>query len=263
MVIDRKIMRITPSDIVKEFQEIYTSNDSERSKPNRYRSVLEILIRYLLDIPIEHEHTTAYLVSHVHRYFGAHQLKLPARTRRLNRYFNKWSHANSSEFDIVEFREIESEFKSLIEEVLEVSISSGIPNNKKANSFKQDIDEPSFKMTKTEVLEFIEQQIGQGIVNKRNFKYSNINRASGAFWLNIPPEKFEEHLDIGLIDRQHVIWIRITGGSISNPSEVFATRNDNGMIDLRIEPFNSEKFLLDTLANFDFKPFAKIFSRNE
>ena len=254
-------MQITPSEIINEFKVVYSSSDSERSKPNRYRSILELLLKYLLNIPRDEYHSNSHLVSLSRTYHRAFRLDLPRRTRWLNEYFNIWSHSNSSEFDIIEFRGIESEFKSLIEEVLETPINSEMPVYNKPTRLKRQADEPSFKMSKSEVIEFIEHRIGQGSINRSNFKYSNINRASGAFWLNIPPEKFEDHLDIGLIDRQHVIWIRITARSIPNPGEVFATRKDNGKIDLRIEPYNSDIFLLDTLANFDFNPFAQIFIR--
>ena len=256
-------MKIIPSEIINEFKLIQSSLDSARSKPNGYRSVLELLLKYLLDIPRDEYHSTAHLVNLSRTYNRAFRLDLPRRTRRLNEYFNVWSHANSLEFDAKEFRDIEREFKLLIEEILEVSISYDIPSQKQEKSLTQKDHKPSYNMTKSEVLEFIEHRIGKDFINRKNFKFSNINKTSGAFWLNIPPEKFDDHLDIGLIDRHHIVWIRIKERSIPNPSEVFHTRKDNGKIDLRIEPHNSNRFLVDTLADFDFKPYAKIFSRNE
>lgn len=256
-------MKINPSEIINEFQRIYISNDSARSKPNRYRSVLELLLKYLLDIPRDEYHPTSHLVSHVRTYNGAFKLSLPSRTRRLNEYFNVWSHANSSEFDIAEFHDIENELRSVLEEVLEISITAEMPLQKIVQSSTQKVSKPSFNMTKSEVLEFIEHRIGQGIINRKNFKFSNINKGSGAFWLNIPSEKFEDHLDIGLIDREYIIWIRIEGKSISNPSEVFATRNDNGKIDLNIDVFDSGSFLIDRKSQFNFMQLAKVFPRNE
>lgn len=256
-------MKITPFEIINEFKVVYSSSDSARSKPNRYRSVFELWLKYLLDIPRDEYHSNAHLVSLSRTYNRAFRLDLPRRTRRLNEYFNKWSHANSSEFDIEEFIAIEDEFKLLLEAVLEILITAEIPVQKSVQSSIQKATKPSFNMTKSEVFSFIEQSVGEGVLNRNNFKFSNINKGSGLFWLDIPPEKFEDHLDIGLIDRKHIIWIRIPAGKITNPSDIFYLRSNINKVKLDIGVYDSDIFLVDRRSKFDFKSFSKIFSRNE
>ena len=255
-------MKITPSEIINEFQVVYSSSDSARSKPNRYRSVLELLLKYLLDIPRDEYHSTAHLVSLSRTYHRAFRLDLPRRTRRLNEYFNFWSHANSSKFEIEEFRAIEDEFKLLLEDVLEISIATDIPPQN-LDSYKTGrSSKPSSNMTKSEALDFINQQIGSNTLLHSNSSISNINRGSGTFWLNINQDKFDNDLNIVLVDRKHIIWILIPSRLIIYPDQTFYTRRDNGKVDLDIPTKDSSNFLIDSKSGFNFMPFAKIFSRS-
>lgn len=255
-------MKITPSEIINEFKVVYSSSDSARSKPNRYRSVLELLLKYLLDIPRDEYHSTAHLVSLSRTYHMAFRLDLPRRTRRLNEYFNFWSHANSSEFDAAEFYDIEKEFKSLLNEVLEIPISATIPVQRTSNNVSVKPYKDPLKMSKSEALDYINQKTGNYTLNNANSSISNINKGSGTFWLNINPNMFKDDLNIVLVDRKHIIWILIPSGQIMHPDQTFYTRKDNGKVDLNIPTKDSASFLIDSKSGFNFSPFAKIYSRN-
>lgn len=254
-------MKITPSEIINEFKVVYLSSDSARSKPNRYRSVLELLLKYLLDISRDEYHSNAHLVSLSRTYHLAFRLDLPRRTRRLNEYFNVWSHANSSEFDATEFDDIEKEFKSLLADVLEIPITDTMPVQRISDDVSVKPHKDSIKMSKSEALNFINQQTGSYTLNNANSSISNINKGSGTFWLNINPDKFKDDLNIVLVDRKHVIWILIPSRRIMYPDQTFYTRKDNGKVDLDIPTKDSANFLIDSKSGFNFSPFAKIFSR--
>lgn len=121
----------------------------------------------------------------------------------------------------------------------------------------------SFKpltMTKQESIEFINNKLGKRKLTSNNTNYSNINKASGRFWLNIEPDRFKSDLNIILVDRAHIIWIYLPLNSLKDPTNTLNTRKDNGKIDLDIPTKGNHAFLIDR-SGFDFRPFSTIYER--
>ena len=122
------------------------------------------------------------------------------------------------------------------------------PNsNSSVNSFK-----------KSDAIKLINNDLGTNKLSHTNTVYSNINKTSPCWWLNIPPNKFNESLNMLLIETDDIIWINLPKKTCSPPEKYFNTRKDNKKIDLRIG-IDGDAYLKDNLStnNFDFKPYLK------
>ena len=60
-------------------------------------------------------------------------------------------------------------------------------------------------MKKTDLINFVNNQLGYTKLKTDNTVYSNINRATPCWWLNISPSKFNSSLNIILIEKDELI----------------------------------------------------------
>jgi hypothetical protein len=114
------------------------------------------------------------------------------------------------------------------------------------------------RLKKPDAIKLINNSLDYDKISNANTVYSNINKAAPCWWLNIPPAKFNNSLNILLVEEDELIWINLPKGSCYPPENIFNTRNDNGKVDLRIGTEGVE-YLKDYLSanNFDFKPYVK------
>ena len=59
-------------------------------------------------------------------------------------------------------------------------------------------------MKKTDLINFVNNQLGYTKLKTDNTVYSNINRATPCWWLNISPSKFNSSLNIILIEKDEL-----------------------------------------------------------
>lgn len=115
-------------------------------------------------------------------------------------------------------------------------------------------------MTKSEAIQYINNKLGKTKLSLSNTNYSNINKGSGRFWLNIEPSRFQSDLNIILVDKTDLIWINLPSNSVKDPANTFYTRKDNGKVDLDIPTKEDHEFLRDK-SGYDFRPFTTIYER--
>lgn len=91
-------------------------------------------------------------------------------------------------------------------------------------------------MNKELTIAKVNWHLGYRLLDERNTSFANVNSAKDVWWLNINPRKFERDLHILLVKEgdRGLIWLRIKGNSIPNPTKVFKVRPDKGLIDLEI-----------------------------
>ena len=114
------------------------------------------------------------------------------------------------------------------------------------------------KFKKSDAITLINNELGSDKISNANTVYSNINKTAPCWWLNIPPSKFKNPLNILLVEEDELIWINLPKGCCYPPEAIFNTRNDNGKVDLTIGTEEPD-YLKDYLSsnNFDFKPHVK------
>ena len=114
------------------------------------------------------------------------------------------------------------------------------------------------KFKKSDAITLINNELGTDKISNANTVYSNINKTAPCWWLNIPPSKFKNSLNILLVEEDELIWINLPKGCCYPPEGMFNTRKDNGKVDLRISTEGPD-YLKDYLSynNFDFKPHVK------
>ena len=114
-------------------------------------------------------------------------------------------------------------------------------------------------MKKTDLINFVNNQLGYTKLKTDNTVYSNINRATPCWWLNISPSKFNNSLNIILIEKEELILLDNLPENICKQyKDHFRIRTDSryyGKLDIEI---SSEKgdYLKETKGegHFDFKP---------
>jgi len=114
------------------------------------------------------------------------------------------------------------------------------------------------KFKKSDAITLVNNELGSNEISNANTVYSNINKTAPCWWLNIPPSKFKNPLNILLVEEDELIWINLPKGCCYPPEAIFNTRNDNGKVDLTIGTEEPD-YLKDYLSsnNFDFKPHVK------
>jgi len=100
--------------------------------------------------------------------------------------------------------------------------------------------------------------INESQVVNANTVFSNINNGVNCWWLNINPDRFKNSLNILLVESGELIWIKLPERVCCPAENFFNTRNDNGLVDLRIG-IEGENYLRDYLSdiNFDFNGYVE------
>jgi hypothetical protein len=111
-------------------------------------------------------------------------------------------------------------------------------------------------MTKREALRIINNQRHLGL-NSYNTTFSNINRSVPLWWFEPASEKFE--LDFNLVlnnNRNNTLYyFCIPEGEIRNPREIFYVRQDNYLLQLKIN-INNYNFT-DNYSGFNFRNYLR------
>lgn len=172
---------VKPKELILEFYEIRYSNDSSRSKPNRYRIIVEKALKYIMDIDEDELHSLGVLVDRYRDYPMTYSSGQNSRVRSIVNFCNKWSHSTSETFQEKELRSIESQLKEFLDKIFNLDIERIYNNNKTSrannNSESRNATASDLKQrpNKTKLLNVIYNTTGIR-VDKRNFNLSTINK---------------------------------------------------------------------------------------
>ena len=86
-------------------------------------------------------------------------------------------------------------------------------------------------MKKEPAMLLVNRHLGSRVLNRRNVRFSNVNKTKPVWWLTIPQKMFTDTLHILLAkdNGRGLIWLRIEANSIKNPQSVFRVRTDKGL----------------------------------
>ena len=172
--------KVKPKDLILEYYEIKNSNDSSRSKPNRYRIIVEKALKYVMDIDEDELHSLGVLVDRYRDYPMTYSSGQNSRARSIVSFCNKWSHSTSETLQEDELRSIESQLKEFLDKIFNLDIQKIYENNKgsKTNNSKSrntPVSQLKQRPNKTKLLNVIYNTTGIR-VDKLNFNLSTINK---------------------------------------------------------------------------------------
>lgn len=114
-------------------------------------------------------------------------------------------------------------------------------------------------MNKKQIIDRINTQY-KGNLNTWNTSYSGINKAKAVWWFNINVSKFEDDVHLFLDNTDHVLWITLPKGFVSNLQGTFKIREDKNAVDLEISSDSNLLYLRDRKSGgtgFDFRRFVR------
>lgn len=99
------------------------------------------------------------------------------------------------------------------------------------------------KIKKGEAIEIVNRQKNKRL-NSRDVIFSNRNEATGQWWFEPNPKKFEKTLQILLNDREKnkLYVFKIPKDNYLDPSDVFYYRKDKGLCSITIDGNDTHKF---------------------
>jgi hypothetical protein len=114
-------------------------------------------------------------------------------------------------------------------------------------------------MKKQQFIDRINTQFN-GNLNTWNTSYSGINKAKAVWWFNINVSKFEDDVHLLLADTDHVLWITLPKGFVSNLQGIFKIREDKNAVDVEISADKNFGYLVDVKSGgtgFVFRKYVK------
>lgn len=114
-------------------------------------------------------------------------------------------------------------------------------------------------MNKKQIIDRINTQF-KGNLNSQNTSYASINKAKKVWWSNINVSKFADDVHLLLADKDHVLWITLPKGFVSNLQGTFKIREDKNAVDLEISADSKLQYLRDRKSGgtgFDFRRFVR------
>lgn len=166
--------KVNAKDLILEFYEIKHSTDSSRSKPNRYRIIIEKALKYIMDIDEDELHSLGVLVDRYRDYPMTYSLGQNSRARSIVNFCNKWSHSTSEIFREEELRSIEIKLKEFLEKIFNLDIERVYLNNKSSSPRRTVLTDLKQRPNTVKLLNVIQNTLGIRI-DKRNFNKSTIN----------------------------------------------------------------------------------------
>jgi hypothetical protein len=111
-------------------------------------------------------------------------------------------------------------------------------------------------MTKREALRIINNQYHLGL-NSYNTTFSNINGSVPLWWFEPASEKFKFDFNLVLNNNRNntLYYFCIPEGEIRNPREIFYVRQDNYLLQLKIN-INNYNFT-DNYSGFNFRNYLR------
>ncbi len=112
-------------------------------------------------------------------------------------------------------------------------------------------------MTKSELIEIVNNHLGGLSLNRSNTHIAKIIDAKNVWWLNIPPERFINDLHLLLKKTDGFLWLKIDANTFIRPQDVFRLRLDVDKIDLEISADNENNYMTDIKSggtNYNFNP---------
>jgi hypothetical protein len=112
-------------------------------------------------------------------------------------------------------------------------------------------------MKKSSAISYINNQVGQQVLNNSNTSFSNINSRRSVWWMNIKLEKLKRDFNILIVGEKDLHWLKIPANSF-NPYRDFRIWEEKGAIDLYISSDIKDRYLRDISSGargVDFKPF--------
>ncbi|WP_298286844.1 hypothetical protein [uncultured Lutibacter sp.] len=89
-------------------------------------------------------------------------------------------------------------------------------------------------MKKGEAISIVNAYLNDKILNSKNTNLSKINKKKPVWWFNIPPERFQNDLNLLLNEKDKFIWLQIPANKISDPEKYFRIRKDKNLVDIEI-----------------------------
>jgi hypothetical protein len=114
-------------------------------------------------------------------------------------------------------------------------------------------------MKKQQLIDRINTQFN-GNLNSLNTSYASINKAKNVWWSNINVSKFEDDVHLLLAYTDHVLWITLPKGFVSNLQDTFKIREDKNAVDLEISADSNLLYLTDRKSGgtgFDFTDYVQ------
>lgn len=166
--------KVKAKELIEEFYEIKYSNDSPRSKPNRYRIIVEKAIKYIMDIDEDELHSLGVLVDRYRDYPMTYSTGQNRRARTIVNFCNKWSHSTSESFQDQELSSIESLLKEFLDKIFNSDIKEIHQINRSSKSKNSDSSKLKQRPNKSKLVNVIHNTLNIRI-DKRNFNISTIN----------------------------------------------------------------------------------------
>lgn len=166
--------KVKVKNLIIEFFEIKYSNDSSRSKPNRYRIIVEKAIKYIMDIDEDELHSLGVLVDRYRDYPMTYSSGQNRRVRTIVNFCNKWSHSTSESFQENELYEIESLLKEFLDKIFNLDIEVVYQNYKNLKPIRSNTSTLKQRPNTKKLLNVIQNTL-EIIIDKSNFNKSTIN----------------------------------------------------------------------------------------
>lgn len=152
---------------------------------------------------------------------------------------------------------------SLIFTIIILFVKKGLENDSSKDRYEPFVTNKIsnyYPLNKKNCIEFINHFQNDLSLNNKNTNFSNENKSKSVWWLNIPPHRFSDDLNLLLVRRNRLYWIEIPKGAIPNPLSKFRYREEKGVIDLEISCETGIYHMRDVKSGgtgFGFKQYLK------
>ena len=132
------------------------------------------------------------------------------------------------------------------------TISNEINNEESLDFIKKD--------KKSEAIAFINGEIKESKLSKKNTSYSSVNKTVPVYWFNINSNKFNDDINLICESDAEIIWYHIPKGEFEDANNQFYVRKDNNLIHIEIPAKGETNYLNDIKKGVKLEGYSKVFN---
>ena len=132
------------------------------------------------------------------------------------------------------------------------TISKEINNEESLDFIKKD--------KKSEAIAFINGEIKESKLSKKNTSYSSVNKTVPVYWFNINSNKFNDDINLICESDAEIIWYHIPKGEFEDANNQFYVRKDNNLIHIEIPAKGETNYLNDIKKGVKLEGYSKVFN---